>query len=370
MNKTSVSSNTIFLDLILVFFFLFSTISFGQELTSGNLKGFFNTHVGTNVDEEPVRSITNDYTSGFEIGLINETIGNNEWEQLYNYPEYGVSLFFSSLGNDQIFGHEIALTPFIKIDLFTWPKLSVFGRIGMGFSYLNTIANPITNPNNPATSSHYNFHTNLRTGIQYILSKNIEINSGVSFDHISNGNINKPNLGLNSLSFYAGLNYYLHSKKTKKNVLISPHTKQINLLIYLGIGGKRNNVNSNYYIPYSLSLELRKSLTKMFSFGFGSNIYWDPSIKSSLKSLNKKESSTDNLQTGLYISQSFNYNKLTVTLQEALYIFFHDKVGDNYFYTNANIEYNFYKNILIRLSLKSHEFHILDHPEIGLGYRF
>ncbi|NIJ44092.1 hypothetical protein FHR24_000531 [Wenyingzhuangia heitensis] len=344
--------------------------SFGQKTSIGNIKVFFNAQVGSNMDEEPVRSITNQTIQAFEIGLIKETIGNNEWEQLYNYPEYGISLFYSSLGNNQVFGHEIAVVPFIKIKLFSKNNFSVFGRIGMGFSYLNTITDPVLNPENPATSNHYNFHTNLRTGITYLISKRMELNSGISFDHISNGNTKKPNLGLNNITAYAGLSYVLQPRIAKKQTPTPPHSKHNDLLVYLGIGGKRSNFNSSYYIVHSLSTELRRSLTKMFSLGIGTNIYWDPSVKPSLLYLNKESSLLDNLQTGVYISQSFNYNKLSISLQEGAYVFLYDKVDKNYFYTSANLAYNFYKKLFIRLSLKSHKFHILDHPEIGLGYKF
>lgn len=348
----------------------FHPIAFGQEKSNTNHKVFMNSHLGTNINDDRVQPLINKHIQGFELGIAKETLGYNEWEQLYNYPEYGVSLFYSSLGNSKVFGQELALVTFIKMDVFNWNQFSVFGRIGLGFSYLNTIADPIINPENPATSSHYNFHTNLKAGINYIISDRVELNSGVSFDHISNGNTNKPNLGLNSVSAFAGLSYLLQPKIPKKENSISPHQKHNNLFVFGGIGGKRSNYNTNYYIACSLSAELRRSLSKMFSLGIGANLYWDSSVPSSLKYLNKKSSPLDNYQTGIYISESFHFNKLTLSLQEGVYLFLYDKVDSNYFYTNANIEYNIYKNLHVRLALKAHQFHILDHPEIGLGYRF
>ncbi len=39
----------------------------------------------------------------------------NKWEQLYRYPDYGISIMYSSLGNREAFGEYTALWPWYRI---------------------------------------------------------------------------------------------------------------------------------------------------------------------------------------------------------------------------------------------------------------
>ena len=340
---------------------------FGQDQ---NLKTYFNIHLGTNINDSRVQHIINSPIQGFELGITKETFGNNEWEQVYHYPEYGLSLFYTTLGNNKIFGHEISLVPFFKLNLFSWNKLSCLMRIGLGLSYLNTTYNPITNPKNPATSSHFNFHTNLRGVFTYKLNNRLELNNGVSFDHTSNGNLNKPNLGLNNLTVYTGLSYLLNEKIEKKTLAIPLFIPSNKFLVFLNFGGKKNNYSNSYYLTTSLSMELRRTFSRVISLGIGGDFFIDNSIQSSFMYLNKEYHKSDSFQTGIFISQSMTYNNVTVTFQEGAYIILREKVNQNNFYTKAIIQYNFYKKFSTRLALKSHQFNVLDYPEIGLGYEF
>jgi hypothetical protein len=46
-----------------------------------------------------------------EIAWLKRTLCKTPTEQLYRYPEYGFTLFYSSLGNRKVFGQELALYP-------------------------------------------------------------------------------------------------------------------------------------------------------------------------------------------------------------------------------------------------------------------
>ena len=58
---------------------------------------------------------------------------------------------------------------------------------------------------NVAVGSHLNVHFRYHLGLQYDISSNLKLKSGLNFHHFSNANMREPNLGLNMLSVSLGL---------------------------------------------------------------------------------------------------------------------------------------------------------------------
>ena len=48
-----------------------------------------------------------------EISLLRQSIGRSDWEQLYKFPEAGLTLQFTTLGNNDVFGHEFGIFPYV-----------------------------------------------------------------------------------------------------------------------------------------------------------------------------------------------------------------------------------------------------------------
>ncbi len=199
---------------------LFCSITFqiqAQNKFSDNLKLQVNYHFGVALPEyEFLTYIIDDYVQSVDISLIKETIGKNYWQQIFKYPEYGVSLYYSTLGNNEILGKEIALTGFFRVNFISRSRFRFYNRTGAGFSYVSRKFDFDDNFLNVAVGSHFNMHFNFRLGVNFSLSEKIELNTGLSFDHFSNANISEPNLGLNNLSAYGGLSYRLGQKIEKK----------------------------------------------------------------------------------------------------------------------------------------------------------
>ena len=55
---------------------------------------------------DPIQSIN--------VSWNKRTTGKRLTEQLYHFPEYGISAGFSNLGNKEVFGHELSLYPYFR----------------------------------------------------------------------------------------------------------------------------------------------------------------------------------------------------------------------------------------------------------------
>lgn len=350
---------------ITILCFLISPIQ-AQPKFSDNLKLLVNYHTGYNLPEyQFFTTVTNDYVRSLDVCLIRETHGKNSWEQLFNYPEHGISLFYSSLGNDEKFGRELAVTYFFKVNFNMRKRYHFYNRTGIGLGYVNRIFDLKTNYMNVAVGSHLNIHFNFRMGLNYILSKKLELNSGLSFDHFSNANTHEPNLGINYVTAFGGLCYRIGKETEKLKQEIEPHISKNKVEIFASIGGKHTGVlSTKYNMTSSLSAEMKRSFFRAVHAGVGVDLFYDASIKPALLEAGKEYKKINDYQAGIHISEAFVYNRFSIILQEGLYLY---QVNQKHLmYNRGIINYNITNHLSVRISMKSY-IHILDYPELGIG---
>ena len=357
--------------LIIIFYLLYGVHTHAQIINTENLNVMVNFHSGYSLPEYKfTSSITNDYIRSLDLCIYKQTVGKNIWEQYYNYPGYGVSLFYSSLGNDAVFGREFALTFFYKVYFFSKNRFRLFNRTGLGISYVDRKFDLQNNYLDVAVGSNVNIHFNFRIGANYALSDKISLNTGLSFDHFSNGNTNEPNLGINYATGYVGLGYSVGKKVEKQIHKTETHVKENTFAFFASIGGKHNRaLTSNYFLTSSYSFEFSRSFSRKFHFGIGSDLFYDSSVEESMKKDSREYKSSDRFQTGIHLSQSIVYNKFSLSIQEGIYLLLKEKVENHLMYNRGIVQYQVNNHFLIRLAMKSHLF-ILSFPELGFGYKF
>ena len=128
LNAKSCTIITKFKKYYLAFIFnccLFTPV-YSQLKISDNLTLQTDYHFGAIIPEYKfVTYLVNDYVRSVEVSIAKETTGKNYWQQLYHYPTYGLTLSISTLGNDEVFGKQIALSPFYQIHLLEKKNLSL-----------------------------------------------------------------------------------------------------------------------------------------------------------------------------------------------------------------------------------------------------
>lgn len=359
---------TLFLLILLIFFFVYGAFSQG-EWAKNTFVGVGG-HFGNSLPEYPfLTAITNENITSIDLSFSKKTYGNNPWEEGYNFPEMGLSFFHSTLGNNEILGKEWALNYFFKIYWSKKHKIRPFNQIGIGLNYVTQKFDQNSNFLNVAVGSHVNIHFNCRLGLNAILSQKWELNGGLSFDHYSNGNTSEPNLGINNVTAFIGVARSLGERTELVLNGKTEHSAQNSVKIWWGTGGKHTRLlATQFYITQSISADFERSFFRKFSFGIGPDFFYDTSVKNSLETLNQEYRPKDAFQTGMHISQSMVYNRLTLTLQEGLYIGLKEPVHGYPMYNRGIIQYQVSPFWAIRLSMKSH-LHILDFPELGIGIK-
>jgi hypothetical protein len=195
--------------------------------------------------------------------------------------------------------------------------------------------------------------------------------SGLSFDHFSNSNMKEPNLGLNYVSLYTGLKYAMGEQNENLPREIPSYAKHFDYELIYSAGGKHPRaMGSKKYFTSSGTFELKWKPFRILHFGVGADIFYDNSTEAEMLTLEMKSyKRIDDFRTGIHFSQEFVYDRLSLIIQEGFYLLLTDKVEKNVMYNRGIVRYRVSDRAFVQLAMKSH-LHILDYPELGLGFKW
>jgi len=114
--------------------------------------------------------IFNAHMPAFEISLLKASSGHKHWETIYNYPEIGLSVFYSPFNSSDALGNAFGLYSHINFPLLKSQKQALKLRVGLGVAYLDAKFDPINNYQNLAIGS------SLNAMIHFLVDYKIEIN--------------------------------------------------------------------------------------------------------------------------------------------------------------------------------------------------
>lgn len=323
-----------------------------------------------------VKRIIEDGTKAISIGWEKHTSGIKKWEQEYNRPIYGIQLKYSDLGNSDELGQTISISPYFGFHSINKKNFHWYNKIGVGLLYSNTTFNINDNAFNKVIGSKFNCTVILKSEIQIEIKK-FNIISGVGLNHISNGNSNTPNLGLNDIFFTLGLNYKIsenESSEDQKFTSVNKIDKKIHPKILLSFGASSLKPAGVYptYLTTTINLGIEKQLSFKSIIETGIDFLQNTShIQSILRSdkIDDLPSNLDILRIGWYLGYNVKIADLRIIINAGYYL--KNKYNfDGSIYQRLGLRYYISKNIITSFALRAHNFSVADHFELGIGYKF
>lgn len=357
-------------------FFLFAAISVFTDFMFAQSDSSKTVSIRTNIFTGVVLPEYNFYdyliqkpAFGMECSLTKKTTGKTLWEQLYKYPEYGLTFFYTTIGNKNVFGNELAIFPYVKTFLINTSIFKLTNEFGLGLGYATKKFDIKTDYENVAIGSHLNIHFNYKLGTTWVFTRNFSLSTGLSFTHFSNANMAEPNLGINIVSVFAGVNYAIGQKSMIKKQELEKHQPKQELAFVYAPGGRHSRaLDSKVYFTSSISVEYKYHLKRKLHIGGGLDLFYDSSSKVEMSvSSNEPYKSIYDYKSGIHISQEILYDRFSVILQEGVYVGLIDHINGSYFYNRAILRWKFTNHFFMNISMKSH-LNILDYPELGFGY--
>ncbi len=167
---------------------------------------------------------TNDFVSGKQfIPYYNTTsvkygiASKGEFWQEYAFGMLyiGVGISYTTYFRGDDLGQPITLFLFQGGHLTDFTKsVSLNYEWNVGASFNWKPYDPFDNPYNIAIGSPVNIYAGVNLYLKWKLNKKFDLNTGVEFEHFSNGAFRYPNHGINQVSGFVELSYYFNRDRT------------------------------------------------------------------------------------------------------------------------------------------------------------
>jgi hypothetical protein len=328
--------------------------------------------------------IIDDYQS-FALKLSTQTTGEHLWEQLCNYPTWGISINALDFFNSTEIGIPIAVQGFINAPIFRYNRFALNYELGFGVTFNWKSFNPISNKYNVAIGAGEAFMSDAGINVSYELTNNIDLVGGASFSHFSNGAIKLPNFGINAIAPKVSLKYNFYERpkfyKRKlpkfipKNEWIFSAFAGIKNIIYDSLNVSASEKYKGAFFPiYGVSALFNKQISYNSKIGFGMTVNYNEAINAQVAVDNGKIVDIDGkflnaFQVSIYPSYEICADKISVVLQPAFYII--RKTTKNQspvFHQRIMIKYHITDQIFAGITLRDYSMHA-DFVEWTLGYR-
>ena len=144
---------------------------------------------------------------GIEADLAWHLMGERIWKQCFCYPRTGLSLGYFNFNLPDVLGYSVFLYPYLEPYIRPQKKISLSFRFGLGPAWVSKLHDSTTNPDNFFFSSHWSFMVALNAALNYRLTSHLNTRVAINFNHISNGGLDQPNVGMDFMTVNAGFDY-------------------------------------------------------------------------------------------------------------------------------------------------------------------
>lgn len=358
----------------LAFIFLgFGLLSFSQEKQTNSYfdVNYFKGNIALHNND--ILHLIKGHPEGFILSWNKKTFGNQDWEQRYGYPDYGVSFAYQNLKND-VLGNNYSLYAHYN---FYFLKRHVMLRIGQGLAYTTNPYDKVNNHKNIAFGSRLLSSTYLMLNYKKErLFDKFGLQAGVSLIHYSNANVKAPNTSVNSITFNVGLTYNLDDEDAEyiESITSKKFTERIkyNLVFRSGVN-ESDVVGSGQFPFYIVSAYADKRLSHKSAVQIGVDAFFSKFLDELIyyQSVAFPEENVsgdeDYKRVGLFAGHELFINKMSVVTQLGYYVYYpFDFEGRTYI--RVGLKRYFGDKWFGALTLKSHGAKA-EAVEFGVGIR-
>ena len=316
------------------------------------------------------------HPEGFILSWNKKTYGNKEWEQLYNYPDYGVSLSFQDFKNEYM-GDNLAIYGHYNFYFF---NRNLMLRIGQGIALAGKPYDKEENYRNVAFGSKVLSSTYLMLNYKKErIFNRLGVQGGLSLIHYSNGNTKAPNTSINSITLNIGINYQLETIEPEYKVtegLTNRFNEPVRYNFVFRTGVNQSDVIDSGQFPfYIFSFYADKRINKKSAIQLGTDVFYSNFLKEYIKysSIAYPERGLDGTEdykrAGIFVGHELFINRLSVVTQAGYYLYYPiDYEGRMYLRGGVKGYLTKKKKLFAVVAVKAHAAQA-EAVEVGIGYR-
>ena len=323
--------------------------------------------------------------------------------RIYGNPYQGIGIGSYTFNNTAEMGNPIAFYVFQGARLLQFTK-----RIHLNYEWNFGVSsgwkpyNSITNPNNGGVGTALNAYINLGLYVNYSVTQHIDLITGFTLSHFSNGNTKYPNAGINNGGFRLGIAYYFNRTEEQINgaqdkACIPPFHRHMTYDLMMFGSWRRKGVpfedrflaDPIHYAVAGFSFVPMYNFCYRFRAGIGIDGVYDASSNVTAEELTVELHRTKNDDSSIDLNQ-FLFHQAPFNRQVALGASLRAEYVMPFFSINVGVGYNFlyakgdtrgsYQQLALKIKLfkgsylnigyNLHNFNIPNFLMLGIGYRF
>jgi len=143
---------------------------------------------------------------GLRAELVWQRIDEKTWQACTCYPRNGLQITAMDYDNP-VLGHGLNVGYFLEPNFRLTPGVSLSLRGSFGLAFLSNPYHPVRNPTNSSYSLPVSAYLALGVGTSVRLTPRWSLTLSGQYEHVSNGGLQEPNLGINYPTASLGLLY-------------------------------------------------------------------------------------------------------------------------------------------------------------------
>jgi hypothetical protein len=282
---------------------------------------------------------------------IRETFGTFiKWGAGINYVNF----------NHEDLGYAITGIGYIEPFLESYGQWRFSIKLGAGLAYMSNPYDEISNPQNLTYSTNLAFPLYAGSTIYYYFTKQLALKTSLSFQHISNGGIRQPNLGINYPVFGIGMEFTNNSYRIPPRQKLHTYTKKKQYEIIAGYSLKEDTTNTNNLHVATLMINRSWQVSRINALTI-----------TLFNEYQQSPSDTDNKEKwsiAPLFGNEFLLGRLGFGQQLGIYVIQGDQ-APNLLLQNYYLRYNFNSGMIAGINLKAHG-RVADFLSIQVGFKF
>ena len=320
-----------------------------------------------------LEGLTKTFPWGMEVDINWQLMSEKSWQYCFCYPRTGLSFFYTNFANPGILGSSFALYPFVEPSINGDRNLHATIRFGMGPTYLNNVFDSIDNPENKFYSSRISFIVHANFGLNYVINDKLFLRISGGFNHISNGGIKNPNLGINFPTASIGLEYNFNPlpfiiRSKDKSIKLIKYNHRFDLIVFST--GKTAVKGEERYTVYGISSGYSYVVGRQNAVSLAAEFTVDLAERKEIMkdSVMTKDGFVDHKYIALLAGHELVLGRFIFYQQLGIYLYCPYRRRDIVF---QRYGLNFYlvKNVFIGVNIKAHR-QVADFLDLRAGVSF
>jgi hypothetical protein len=318
-----------------------------------------------------IAEISNSNPRGIEADLAWHLMRERTWKHCYCYPRTGFTLSWFNFNNPRILGHSLALYPYIEPFIRPQHKLSISFRFGIGPALVTRIYDEVDNPDNFFFSSHLSFIVVLNAAVNYRIAPRVNTRLAFNYNHISNGGLKEPNVGMNFPTLNAGFDYSFSEVRfpvRDRDTMRILYTDRCWFDAYL-IGTAKNaeKGEDRLYPVIGAGIYYNYLAGRIFALNAGTEWVSDFSVKEKIRRQypGNPEDAPDHNRAAMLVGLDLLFGRFSFIYQWGFY-YYEPYPARNRAYQRYGLNFRFYDRFYLGINIKAHG-HVADLMDARLG---